>query len=137
MPADVIDQEMGAVREVGAPVHRLMGVPLEGCEDRHALGYPRQATFHPLKYLAGVAKACSESGVTFFRDSPVEEVTEDNGVVSVKTARHRSRPARGCRDQLFNLRPLCHSHENGSLPDPRDHFRDQTRRPVRCSLLGY
>ena len=86
MPADVIDQEMDAVREVGAPVHRLMGVPLEGCEDRHALRYPRQATFHPLKYLAGVAKACSESGVTFFRDSPVEEVTEDNGVVTVKTA---------------------------------------------------
>jgi glycine/D-amino acid oxidase-like deaminating enzyme len=25
--------------------------------------------------------------VTFFRDSPVEEVTEDNGVVTVKTAR--------------------------------------------------
>jgi glycine/D-amino acid oxidase-like deaminating enzyme/nitrite reductase/ring-hydroxylating ferredoxin subunit len=86
MPADVIDQEMDAVREVGAPVHRLMGVPLEGCEDRHALRYPRQATFHPLKYLAGVAKACRESGVTFFRDSPVEEVTEDNGVVTVKTA---------------------------------------------------
>ena len=30
MPADVIDQEMDAVREVGAPVHRLVGVPLEG-----------------------------------------------------------------------------------------------------------
>ena len=87
MPADVIDQEMDAVREVGAPVHRLVGVPLKGCENRNALRYPRQATFHPLKYLAGVAKACSESGVTFFRDSPVKEVTEDNGVVTVKTAR--------------------------------------------------
>lgn len=63
-----------------------MGLPLRGCEDRHALRYPRQANFHPLKYLAGVAKACSESSETFFRDSPVEEVTEDNGVVTVKTA---------------------------------------------------
>jgi Rieske Fe-S protein len=64
-----------------------MGVSLKGCEGRHVLRYPRQATFHPLKYLAGVAKACSENGVTFFRDSPVDEVTEDNGVVTVKAAR--------------------------------------------------
>jgi glycine/D-amino acid oxidase-like deaminating enzyme len=64
-----------------------MGVPLKGCEDRHVLRYPKQATFHPLKYLAGVAKACSDNGIIFFRDSPVEEVTEDDGVVTVKTAR--------------------------------------------------
>ena len=80
MPADTIDQEMDAVRDVGAPVHRLMGVPLNGCEDRHVLRYPRQATFHPLKYLAGVAKACGESGVAFFRDSPVEEVAEETAL---------------------------------------------------------
>jgi glycine/D-amino acid oxidase-like deaminating enzyme len=78
---------MDAVRDVGAPVHRLVGVPFNGCEDRHVLRYPRQATFHPLEYLAGVAKACSESGATFFRDSPVEEVTEEDGIVSVKAAR--------------------------------------------------
>ena len=87
MPADVIDQEMDAVREVGAPVDRLVGVPLNGCEDRHVLRYPRQATFHPLKYLAGVAEACSKNGVAFFRDSPVEEVTEADGMVTVKTGR--------------------------------------------------
>jgi glycine/D-amino acid oxidase-like deaminating enzyme/nitrite reductase/ring-hydroxylating ferredoxin subunit len=87
MPADMLDQEMDAVREVGAPVDRLMGVPFHGCEDRHVLRYPRQATFHPLKYLAGLAEACSAKGVEFFRDSPVEEVTEDDGFVKVKTAR--------------------------------------------------
>jgi glycine/D-amino acid oxidase-like deaminating enzyme len=93
MPADTIDQEMDAVREVEAPVHRLVGVPFNGCEDRHVLRYPRQATFHPLKYLAGVAKACSERGVTFFRDSPVEEVTEDSEVVTVKAAQEVSAPS--------------------------------------------
>ena len=72
------------MREVGAPVDRLMGVPFNGCENRHVLRYPRQATFHPLKYLAGVAKACH--GVTFFANSPVEEVSEEDGVVKVKTA---------------------------------------------------
>ncbi|WP_441235457.1 FAD-dependent oxidoreductase [Bradyrhizobium sp. 930_D9_N1_4] len=89
MPADVIDQEMDAVRAVGAAVHRLVGVPFSGCEHRHVLRYPRQATFHPLKYLAGVAKACHDRGVQFFRDSPVDEVIEDGGGVLVKTARGR------------------------------------------------
>lgn len=87
MPSETIDEEMEAVRDVGAPVHRLVGVPFSGCQDRHVLRYPRQATFHPLKYLAGVAKACGQSGVTFFSNSPVEEVTEEDGIVSVKTAR--------------------------------------------------
>jgi glycine/D-amino acid oxidase-like deaminating enzyme/nitrite reductase/ring-hydroxylating ferredoxin subunit len=71
MPPDVIDQELDAVRAVGAPVERLMGVPFAGCEDRHGLRYPGQATFHPLK---------------FFADTPVEEVVEENGAVTVKTA---------------------------------------------------
>src|SRR6476659_700538 len=39
MPADVIDQEFDAVRSVGAPVERLTGVPLVGCEKRQALRY--------------------------------------------------------------------------------------------------
>jgi glycine/D-amino acid oxidase-like deaminating enzyme/nitrite reductase/ring-hydroxylating ferredoxin subunit len=84
MPSEIIDQELDAVRDVGAPVHRLMGVPFNGCEKRHVLRYPRQATFHPLKYLAGVAKACGKNGVTFLSDTPVQEVFEEDGIVSVK-----------------------------------------------------
>jgi glycine/D-amino acid oxidase-like deaminating enzyme len=87
MPSDVIDEELDAVRAVGAPVERLVGVPLSGCDDRHALRYPRQATFHPLKYLAGVAEACTKRKVLFFADTPVREVIEENGAVTVKTAR--------------------------------------------------
>jgi glycine/D-amino acid oxidase-like deaminating enzyme len=49
--SQIIDEEIDAVRRVGAPVHRLVGVPLAGCAKQHALRYPRQATFHPLKYL--------------------------------------------------------------------------------------
>ena len=39
MPANVIDQELEAVRSVGAPVHRLVGVPLNHRENRHVLRY--------------------------------------------------------------------------------------------------
>lgn len=93
MPADVIDSELEAVREAGAPVHRLVGVPLNGCEHRHVLRYPRQATFHPLKYLAGVAKACHERGVRFYADSPVIDVADIASGVEVKTAGGKIRAA--------------------------------------------
>jgi glycine/D-amino acid oxidase-like deaminating enzyme/nitrite reductase/ring-hydroxylating ferredoxin subunit len=87
MPPDVIDEELDAVRAVGAPVERLVGVPLSGCDSRHALRYPQQATFHPLKYLAGIAEACTKRKVRFFADTPVEEIVEENGAVTAKTAR--------------------------------------------------
>ena len=87
MPADVIDEELDAVRAVGAPVERLVGVPLRGCDGRHALRYPRQATFHPLKYLAGVAEACAKREVRFFAHTAADEIVEENGAITVKTAR--------------------------------------------------
>jgi glycine/D-amino acid oxidase-like deaminating enzyme/nitrite reductase/ring-hydroxylating ferredoxin subunit len=93
MPPDVIDQELEAVREVGAPVHRLVGVPLQGCQDRQALRYPRQGTFHPLKYLAGLVQACEGRGVRFFSQTAVEEIAEENGGVTVKTSRAAIRAA--------------------------------------------
>ena len=47
------DKEYEAARKVGAAVERAKGVPLKGFEDAPVLRYPDQATFHPLKYLAG------------------------------------------------------------------------------------
>ena len=51
------DKEYEAVRKVGAEVERIKGVPLKGFEDAPVLRYPRQATFHPLKYLRGLVAA--------------------------------------------------------------------------------
>ena len=86
-PADVIDKELDAVRAVGAPVERLVGVPLAGCADRHVLRYADQATYHPLKYLAGLVHACAGRGVKFYAETSVQEVIEENGGVKVQTAR--------------------------------------------------
>src|SRR3954465_1516774 len=58
----IIEDELEAVRKVGAPVHRLVGVPLRHCENQHALRYPRQGTFHPLKYLRGLVAAVEARG---------------------------------------------------------------------------
>src|SRR6201995_5439406 len=62
----IIDEELEAVRKVGAPVHRLVGVPLAHCGNQHALRYPRQATFHPLRYLKGLAQVIEAKGGVFY-----------------------------------------------------------------------
>ena len=85
--SDIIDNELDAVRAVGAPVERLVGVPLAGCADRHVLRYADQASFHPLKYLSGLVRACATLGVKFFSETAVQDVVEENGGVRVNTAR--------------------------------------------------
>jgi glycine/D-amino acid oxidase-like deaminating enzyme/nitrite reductase/ring-hydroxylating ferredoxin subunit len=79
---------------VGAPVNRLVGVPLAHCDNQHALRYPRQATFHPLKYLKGLAAIIEAKGGVFYAETIVEEIEErkddsvaaktDRGVITAK-----------------------------------------------------
>jgi glycine/D-amino acid oxidase-like deaminating enzyme/nitrite reductase/ring-hydroxylating ferredoxin subunit len=85
---DIIDEELDAVRKVRAPVDRIVGVQaLAHCERQHALRYPRQATFHPLKYLGGLVAAIEAKGGVFFAGTAVDAVEEANGSVVVKTGR--------------------------------------------------
>jgi glycine/D-amino acid oxidase-like deaminating enzyme/nitrite reductase/ring-hydroxylating ferredoxin subunit len=86
--SQIIDDELDAVRKVGAPVDRLVGVEaLAGCERQHVLRYPRQATFHPLKYLRGLAASIEARGGVFYAGTVVRDITEQNGLVLVKTDR--------------------------------------------------
>lgn len=125
MPADVIDKELEAVRAVSAPVHRLVGVPLQGCEDRQVLRYPRQGTFHPLKYLAGLVKACEGRGVRFFSETAVEEIEEKDGAVTVKTQRATISSAKAISDRFalhtkmapYRTYAMAFSIKRGALPD--------------------
>src|SRR5712672_2456517 len=81
----IIDDELDAVRKVGAPVNRLVGVPLAHCGNQHALRYPRQATFHPLKYLKGLAGIIEAKGGVFYSGTIVRDVEErGDGSVVVK-----------------------------------------------------
>jgi len=83
----MIDDELEAVRSVGAPVHRIVGVPLRGCEGRHALRYPKQATFHPLKYLKGLAEKILKEKGRIFGETTALKISERDNQVAVKTDR--------------------------------------------------
>ena len=82
----IIDDELDAVRKIGAPVDRLVGIPLAHCENQHVLRYPRQATFHPLKYLRSLAAIIEKKGGVFHADTVVQQIEErDGGMVRVTT----------------------------------------------------
>ena len=82
----IIDREYDATRSVGMKVFREQGVPFAGQEETPSLRYPDQATFHPLKYLAGLAAAIRKAGGRFYADTTVENIEEDENGVTIMTA---------------------------------------------------
>ncbi|MBY0319452.1 MAG: FAD-dependent oxidoreductase [Reyranella sp.] len=69
-----LDKEYAAAQKAGAAVEHAKGVPFVGFKTAPALRYPRQGTFHPLKYLQAVARAVVDKGGRLFADSPVVSV---------------------------------------------------------------
>jgi glycine/D-amino acid oxidase-like deaminating enzyme/nitrite reductase/ring-hydroxylating ferredoxin subunit len=79
----VLDDEVKAAAEIGVAVERGSGLPLRTLEDRPYLRYRDQATFHPLKYLRGVAEFLQEKGAGLHPCSAVTEITEDKDGVHI------------------------------------------------------
>ena len=80
------DKEFEAASKVGAAVERAGGVPLKGFRNAPALRYPRQATFHPLKYLQAVTRAILDGGGRIFAHSAVEAIEAGKEDVTVTLA---------------------------------------------------
>jgi glycine/D-amino acid oxidase-like deaminating enzyme/nitrite reductase/ring-hydroxylating ferredoxin subunit len=81
-----LSKEVDAARVLGVPVERVTGVPFRGQQNVPALRYPRQATFHPLQYLRGLAEAITARKGRLFAQTCVTEVAEASAGVLVKTA---------------------------------------------------
>ena len=60
---DDLDEEMTAARLAGLDVEKLARAPVEGFDSGACLHFPRQAQFHPMKYLQGLVAACRSAGV--------------------------------------------------------------------------
>jgi glycine/D-amino acid oxidase-like deaminating enzyme/nitrite reductase/ring-hydroxylating ferredoxin subunit len=80
-------EEYDALRKAGADVEQAKGVPFKGFEDAPVIRYANQATFHPLRYLRGVAEALAAKGGKLFANSPVTKIEELENSVRVSTAR--------------------------------------------------
>jgi glycine/D-amino acid oxidase-like deaminating enzyme/nitrite reductase/ring-hydroxylating ferredoxin subunit len=72
--ASLLDDELAAARRAGlADVEMVARAPLDFNTGR-ALRFPRQAQFHPLRYLAGLAKAVEASGGAIYGGTHVSRV---------------------------------------------------------------
>jgi glycine/D-amino acid oxidase-like deaminating enzyme/nitrite reductase/ring-hydroxylating ferredoxin subunit len=128
----IIDKEYEATKKVGMPIERETGVPFRTHEKTPALRYPNQATFHPLKYLAGLAAGIKKAGGRFYAETTVEQVEEGENGVQVKAGRHvvRARHAVIATNSPINDKYAIHTKQapyrtyamafalpKGALPD--------------------
>jgi glycine/D-amino acid oxidase-like deaminating enzyme/nitrite reductase/ring-hydroxylating ferredoxin subunit len=87
----IIDEEFEATKNVGMPVFKESGVPFQDKDAVPVLRYPHQATFHPLKYLAGLAAFIANHGGQFFAETAVTAVEEDENGVTLTAGAHKIR----------------------------------------------
>lgn len=71
----VLDDELEAVYRAGlTDIEKVERVPWGEYDTGPALRFPRQAQFHPLKYLAGLAKVIKEKGGRIYTQSHATEI---------------------------------------------------------------
>jgi glycine/D-amino acid oxidase-like deaminating enzyme/nitrite reductase/ring-hydroxylating ferredoxin subunit len=92
--ASELDDELKACREVGVAVSDVRErTPLHAKNLARSLRFPNQARFHPLKYLAGLAREISRRGGELYSNTAVESALEEKAGIKVKTDRGTVRAA--------------------------------------------
>ncbi|MGH7607708.1 MAG: FAD-dependent oxidoreductase, partial [Gemmatimonadales bacterium] len=70
----VLDEEWDAARRFRIDVERVPRAPLEAFDTGPCLRFPAQGRFHPLKYLAGLARAIERDGGRIHCGTHVDEI---------------------------------------------------------------
>ena len=86
---EILDREEATARRIGLAVDRAARAPIPRFDTGPALRFPKQAQFHPVKYLAGVARALTKLGGRIHTFSHVESIAGGKRP-TVKTADGRS-----------------------------------------------
>jgi glycine/D-amino acid oxidase-like deaminating enzyme/nitrite reductase/ring-hydroxylating ferredoxin subunit len=87
---EVLDKEIEAAHRAGlTQVERVARAPLKGFDTGACLRFPRQAQFHPLKYLNAVAQAIEKNGGLIFNRTHADafEDGESGTLCRVKTSK--------------------------------------------------
>jgi glycine/D-amino acid oxidase-like deaminating enzyme/nitrite reductase/ring-hydroxylating ferredoxin subunit len=93
-PSEELSSEYEAAKKLGVDVAWHTGVPFKDLADLRCLRYANQGTFHPLRYLRGLAAAIEKRGGRLFANTRVDEVKEDGNGVAVRTENGRTVHAR-------------------------------------------
>ena len=71
----ILDDELEAAHRAGLiDIEKVDRVPWDSFDTGAALRFPRQAQFHPLKYLAGLTEAIKKKGGRIYTDSHAKEI---------------------------------------------------------------
>jgi glycine/D-amino acid oxidase-like deaminating enzyme/nitrite reductase/ring-hydroxylating ferredoxin subunit len=68
-----LEKEFEACRRAGLEVEWVKNAPIADFDTHRAIRFPRQAQFHPLRYLQGLADAITRLGGQIFTGTKVEE----------------------------------------------------------------
>lgn len=82
----LLSDELDAARRAGLHVEEVKQLPLSYSKIGPALRFPRQAQFHPMKYLNGLAASFTGSDVRLYGGVHVRDV-EDGDTVRIRTGR--------------------------------------------------
>ena len=80
-----LDDELKAVKKTGMAAEKVNGIPLKGYDGVGCLRYRNQATFHPLRYLRGLATTLIKRGGVLHSRTQVTEIEEKDKTVTVRT----------------------------------------------------
>jgi glycine/D-amino acid oxidase-like deaminating enzyme len=83
--ASELTNEFAAGQQVGIDVAWTKGLPFKGLNNIRCLRYANQATFHPLRYLRGLAAAIKKNGGRLYAGTRVDDISESRDGVTVKT----------------------------------------------------
>jgi glycine/D-amino acid oxidase-like deaminating enzyme len=71
----ILDQELEVAHRIGlTQVEQVVRAPLSGFDTGPCLRFPRQGQFHPLKYLAGLARAITRNDGRIYTQTHVESI---------------------------------------------------------------
>ncbi|MGD9614651.1 MAG: FAD-dependent oxidoreductase [Alphaproteobacteria bacterium] len=109
-------EEYEACRKIGVDVEWAGRAPVPGIDTGAALRFPDQGRFHPLKYLAGLARAIVARGGRLYRDTAYLTHAETNAGVEITTERGtiRAGAAVFATNSPVNNRVTLHTKQ---LPD--------------------
>jgi glycine/D-amino acid oxidase-like deaminating enzyme/nitrite reductase/ring-hydroxylating ferredoxin subunit len=82
----VLEEELKACQRIGfKDVTFVSGDRLNRLKTSHALEFPEQARFHPLKYVSRLHKILLSRGAALFADTAVVEIEEKSNSVELRT----------------------------------------------------
>ena len=106
-----LESDLRAAREAGLnEISMVDRIPIDSFESGPALHYPKQAQFHPMKYLNALANKIVELGGEVFTSTHVESV-DDGGIVTSKGYRVMADHIVVCTNTPVNNRVVIHTKQ--------------------------